>query len=147
MNTNSQTDATDTGKARLIGAGFVGAFALSVLTVIYTGLMVEGSRSEFDVGFRSVTLAVGETLAIDLRFDVPVAESMATLEVELPPLLDATEATGATRVVRNVMLVPGSNEFTLEVSAVESGSDYLIARLIAAEPVGLYRVFVTVTGD
>lgn len=132
-----------TGRARWIAAGFIGAFAASILTVITTGLNVEGRRAEFDSGFRSVTLAPGERRSIELEFESEAAHPEATLELTLPPMLELVAATEA----RPVAVVPGSNRFAIEIRADEIGSGYIVARLQADVPIGLYRVFVTVANE
>jgi hypothetical protein len=131
-------------RARWIGAGFVGAFAASIFTVIYTGLNVEGTSAEFDAGFRSVTLAPGERRTIELVFDSPAAHPDSTLELTLPPMLELATSNSAWR---SVAVVPGSNSFPVEIRARETGSGYIVARVEADAPVGLYRVFVTVTDE
>jgi hypothetical protein len=135
---------TRAGRANWIAAGFVGAFAASIFTVIYTGLNVEGTSAEFDSGFRSVTLAPGERRSIELQFDSPAAYPEATLDLTLPPMLEIAAPTGARWPVA---VVPGPNTFPVVVNAGETGSGYIVARLQADVPVGLYRVFVTVTDE
>jgi hypothetical protein len=130
-----------------IAFGFIGAFAASVLTVIYTGLMVEGSPGEFDAEFRSVTMHVGETRAVRLVFDVRSVYPEATLEVQLPPMVEPRDAPGSSSVTEDVSLVPGDNEFSIEIRATGVTRGYMIARLLADEPVALERVFVTVDDD
>jgi hypothetical protein len=144
MNTETEKPA---GKAYWIAAGFLGAFAASILTVIYTGLMVEGSPSEFDAGFRSVTMKIGETRRIDLRFESLLPEANARLVVELPDELEYAEGGTAGTLERVVSLVSGTNIITVEVRGRTAGSDYLIARVSAAEPIALERVFLTVESD
>lgn len=131
-----------TDRARWIAAGFIGAFAASIFTVIYTGLNVEGSRADFDAGFRPVTLAPGEQRTIELVFDSPAAHPESTLDITLPPML---ELAAGSEERSAVALVPGSNSFRVVIEAREPGSGYLVARVEAEQPVGLYRVFVTVT--
>jgi hypothetical protein len=131
-------------KARWIAAGFLAAFATSILTVIYTGLMVDGYPSEFDSGFRSVTLAVGETRAVDLIFASSVDSAEATLEISLPDVV-RMEHEMDTEVRRAVAVRHGRNAYPVEFVGTTPGSGYLTARLVAAEPVGVERVFVTVT--
>ena len=143
MNT-SEPNPQRSSRARWIAAGFIGAFAASVLTVIYTGLNVEGTSAEFDAGFRSVTLAPGERRTIDLVFDSNAAHPESTLKITLPPMLAL--AAGSTEQSA-VSLEPGSNRFSIVIEAREPGSGYLIGRVEAGEPVGLYRVFVTVSDD
>jgi hypothetical protein len=134
-------------RASWIAAGFIGAFAASIFTVIYTGLNVEGTSAEFDAGFRSVTLAPGERRTIELEFESPAAHPEATLEISLPPMLELTAGPAGDGRRRPVALAPGGNTLTVEVAAVETGSGYIVARVEAGAPVGLYRVFVTVTDE
>jgi hypothetical protein len=141
MNTETEKPAS---MARWIAAGFLGAFAASIVTVIYTGLMVEGSRSEFDVGFRSVTMTIGQTRRIDLRFDSPQPEESALLIVELPDMLEFAGGGVEATSERGVRLVAGMNVIAVEVRGQMVGSDYLIARVSGTEPIALERVFVTV---
>jgi hypothetical protein len=145
MSTGAAGNEVGIGKLRWIAAGFVGAFAASVLTVIYTGLMVEGSRSDFDAGFRSVTLSVGETQTVELVFESPLAHPAATLELVLPEFAGPAEQPELRELTRSAALDYGRNVYSVELVGVSPGSGYLVARVIADEPVGTYRVFVTVT--
>jgi hypothetical protein len=147
MNTESEKHTDGAGRARWIAAGFVGAFAASVLTVIYTGLMVEGSRSDFDAGFRSVTMTIGESRVLELFFDSPLPLANARLEVSLPDMLGFAEGAGGTSQSESVDLVVGRNVLSVEVRAHAAGSAYLVARVFGEEPVALERVFVTVTAE
>lgn len=130
-----------------IAGGFIGAFAASVLTVIYTGLMVEGRPSEFDAGFQSVTLHPGETGLVPVIFEVRVAVSDVRLELTLPAMLEEATDPHATQAGSLLSLNPGKNEVAIAVRAVGAGNGYLIARVLGDEPVALERVFVTVTPD
>jgi hypothetical protein len=147
MNSRSELRAGASNRARWVAAGFLGAFAASVLTVVYTGLMVEGSRSEFDVGFRSVTLATGAVAELPLRFEVLDAVTDAELEVTLPAMLERVDGDPAPGSESGIRLQPGTNELAITVRAVSEGSGYVVARALAGEPVALERVFVTVTAD
>jgi len=147
MNTESEMSSATRGRGNWIAAGFIGAFAASVLTVIYTGLMVEGSRSGFDVGFRSVSLAPGEARSIDLIFHAPQPVTRAQLSVELPPVLSFAGDGSAGTPEQIVRLEPGTNTFSVDVRGLSAGSGYLQARLTADEPIAVERVFVTVADD
>jgi hypothetical protein len=149
MNSNSGTEPKPRRwrAPSWIAFGFIGAFAASVLTVIYTGLMVEGSRSEFDAEFHSVTMQVGETRAVRLDFDVRGVYPEARLEVQLPPMVEPRDAPGASSLTQAVSLVPGDNEFSIEIHATGATRGYMIARLLADEPVALERIFVTVDDE
>jgi len=147
MDRGQEEKSRQANRARWIAAGFVGAFAASIFTVIYTGLNVEGTSAEFDAGFRSVTLAPGERRTIELEFESAAAHPEATLEINLPPMLELAPSAAGDGGRRPVALMPGGNTLTVEVAAVETGSGYIVARVEAGAPVGLYRVFVTVTDE
>ena len=146
-------NASDTGhrgpsKARWIAIGFIVAFATSVLTVIYTGLNVEGSRADFDVGFRSVTLSSGETRIVDLVFESEAAHPDGMLVITLPDAVAIEGRSAGDAASIPVSVVIGENSFPVEIEAAAAGSGYLVGRLAAAgEGIGTYRVFMTVTAD
>ena len=145
MNSDSASPRAGTRKAKWIARGFLAAFVLSVLTVIYTGLSVDGFVGEFDSGFRSVTFAAGESRSIDLRFDSPSGFSEASLEISLPGIVEFASESEFPAGRQAVTIVPGENVFAVTVRGVEPGSGYLIGRIAAREPIDLYRVFLTVT--
>jgi len=148
VNANSESSGTGIGKGRWIAAGFIGAFAASVLTIIYTGLKVEGTNSaEFDAGFHSITMVPGEVRTIHFAFDSSVDTATAKLELTLPAMLERVDRPGERNPSETVALHFGTNEFDVEVRALAAGSDYLIARAVADEPVGLDRIFVVVGAD
>jgi hypothetical protein len=140
MSEGSQAKGSNRRRARWIAAGFIGAFALSVFTVIYTGLNVGGySSAEFDAGFRSVTMVIGEVRRVDLVFESPGEFEDAELSLVVP---EAVALVGPAEAP--VTLAIGENVVPVEVRATAAGSGYLVARVEAEEPIGLYRVFLTV---
>jgi hypothetical protein len=145
VNADSESGNRGFGTARWIALGFVVAFATSVLTVIYTGLMVEGSRAEFDAGFRALEMTLDQAGEARFFFDSTVAEPDATLELEFPEFLDPVVPRGGAAWQQRVAVVPGKNEFAVELRAVAVGSGYVVARLAGAQPIGRDSVFVTVT--
>jgi hypothetical protein len=148
MGNTSDTGHRGFTKARWVALGFIVAFATSVLTVIYTGLNVEGSRADFDVGFRSVTLSPGETRIVDLVFESEAAHPDAMLEITLPDAVSIRGRSAGDAASIPVAVVTGENSFPVEIEAAAAGSGYLVGRLAAAdEAVGIYRVFVTVAPD
>lgn len=142
MKADSETARRGKSRARWIAAGFLVAFATSVLTVIFTGLMVEGSRGDFDAGFRSLTLRPGETRSIEFVFEAPAAAEAVRFELSLPAMLATVGPPPATIALR-----PGVNEIAVSIRAEAAGSGYLVARALGEEPLGLDRVFITVTPD
>ena len=151
MNADSGSRTWRFGTARWVAAGFLFAFATSVFTVIYTGLMVEGSRAEFDAGFRTLEMRVDETREARFFIESEVADAGATLALELPDFLEPAEPAGpggGEAWQRRVAVVQGGNEYAVELRAVAAGSGYVQARVSGEEPVGRDSVFVTVTaGD
>lgn len=141
MNTRTESRRRRSRKERWIAAGFIGAFAASIGTVIYTGLRVDGYVGEFQAGFRAVTMSVGESRSVELTFNVPMATDAARLELTLPDCLNPADGRG---VSRPVQLVRGVNEMTLELVATGECSGYMYARVIADEPLDLERIFITV---
>lgn len=132
----------------LIAMGFIGAFALSVVTVIYTGLNVRGHGAAFDGGFRSIIMAIGETRTIDLVFESAAAVPEAMLEVALPEMIDFAGSSPVRQPQTPVSVEPGSNTFTIEIEAIKAGKDYVRTSIVEdIEPIDLYRVFVTVEED
>ena len=125
--------------------GFVLAFAASVFTVIYTGLMVEGTRAEFDAGFRTFEMHLDEVREARFFIESEVADADATLELELPDIVEPVSPGGGGAWQRRVTVVRGSNEFGVELRAVAAGSGYVQARVSGKEAIGRDSVFVTVT--
>jgi hypothetical protein len=133
------------GTARWVAAGFVLAFAASVFTVIYTGLMVEGSRAEFDAGFRTLEMRLDEVREARFVIDSEVAVADATLELEIPAFLEPVDPDGGDVRRRRIAVVPGRNEFSVELRAIAAGSGYVIARAVGEDALGRDSVFVTAT--
>ncbi len=147
MTASSDAKPKASTRARWVAFGFLGAFAASVLTVIYTGLMVEGSPEEFEAGFRSVTLRVGETRSVELSFDSAVESQHAQLEISLPEAAGLADDPAERSPRRAVAVSYGQNAYTVDLVGRAPGSGYLVARLIAPDPVGIERLFVTVTPE
>lgn len=143
MNTNSESRPRRPAGLRWIAAGFIGAFAASIITVIYTGLNVEGSRRALQSGFQSITLAVGELRAVEVAFESDRSVGGATLEFDLPEIVAASRPDDLVR--RNLRLAPGANTFAIELRAVTPGNGFVVASLTAREPIGAVRVYLTVT--
>lgn len=136
----------DTGKVSWIAFGFLGAFALSVFTVIATGLQVRGHGAAFDSGFRSITMQIGEVRTIELVFESQEQLDAATFEVRLPHMLQFGGQSAGQPAQRPVVLDIGSNRFSIDVEATHAGKDYLRGLVFEVEglPVDIYRIFVTV---
>jgi len=147
MNRTTERQSSDTGKPGWIAIGFIGAFALSVFTVIYTGLNVRGHGAAFDGGFRSVTMAVGEVKSVELVFESQHDLDDVMLEVTLPDMLEFAAETGARRAPRPVSLDIGSNHFSVDIEATGAGRGYLRSFVVKDETIDVYRIFVVVEDD
>jgi anti-sigma factor RsiW len=73
---------------RIVAAGFVAAFAASVLTLIYTGLMVGPPKRDSVDPLPVVEMTLDERRTVNLVFaaDMPLEE--VSLQVALPPGVD-----------------------------------------------------------
>jgi hypothetical protein len=146
MDQTPDRKSNDTGKVSWIACGFLGAFALSVFTVIATGLQVRDHGAAFDGGFRSITMQIGEVRTIDLVFESQQDLDDATLEVRLPHMLRLGGETAGQSAKQPVSLEIGSNRFSVDIEATHAGKDYLRTFVFVVEdlPIDIYRIFVTV---
>ena len=103
------------GAPRLVAFAFVAAFALTVLTVIYTGLLVEAPHTRISAGLPTVAMTAGQRRDINLVFTAKTDVADAVLLVEVQPLPSAAGA-GSTadqtgrqyfRVVQDEQVVRG----------------------------------------
>lgn len=147
MNQTTDPQSTETGKLSWIAIGFIGAFALSVFTVIYTGLNVRGHGAAFDGGFRSMTMAIGEAKTIELVFESQEELDDVMLEVTLPDMLEFSNLTRDRHAPRPVTLDIGSNRFAIDVEATSGGRGYLRSFVVNDLTIDVYRIFIVVDED
>lgn len=140
MNQTPDPHSNDTGRVSWIAIGFIGAFALSVFTVIATGLKVRDHGAAFDGGFRSITMAIGEVRTVDLVFESQQQLDDVMLEVNLPHMLRFAGQPAP----RPVSLEIGSNRFAIDIEATHAGKDYLRTFVADDVTIDVYRIFVTV---
>jgi hypothetical protein len=145
VNADSGSSARRVNTGRWVAAGFVLAFAVSVFTVIYTGLNVEASRADFDGGFRALEMRVAEQREARFIIESEVADADAILELAFPDFLEPVGPGGGAPWQRRVAIVPGNNEVAVELRAVAPGRGYVEARVFGAEAIGRDSVFVTAT--
>lgn len=124
---------------RIVAAGFLGAFATSILTVILTGLYVRGPESKPEPSVTAVALAPRETRTVDLVFDSATAVDDVSITVELPRGVELAGHAGERQVGLRMSLRGGNNTLPLELLAVDGRGGQVIARL---EHGGVERVFV-----
>lgn len=117
---------------RAVAFGFIGAFALTMLTVIMTGLYVRSPRArapETEV----VTLTIGEPHSLNLVFDSRTSLSDVEFTVDLPVGIELADHPGQRRVVGRAELAGGSNALPLTLVAREGSGGQLAARLRSGE--------------
>lgn len=114
---------------RVVGFMFIGAFAATMLTVIWTGLNVErpGARGESDATV--VTLTLGEPRTVQLVFDSRAAVRDVELTVDVPAGIEVVGHSTERRVVGRADLAAGSNALPLTLVARSGRGGQLAARL------------------
>jgi hypothetical protein len=117
---------------RLIAFTFLGAFSLSILTVVLTGLAVRAPGSGAP-RVESVTLAIGEVRTVNLQFVARAASDAAQLTVDLPAGVELRGHEGLRHVAWTAPLTSGSNVLPLEVAAVSGRGGQIAARLQHAD--------------
>jgi len=132
------------GAPRLIAGGFVAAFAASILTVIYTGLLVEAPRTEIAAGLPMVSMTLDERRTVNLVFASTTALEDVSLRIDLPEGIELAGHAGSRQVRWQTELVPGRNVLPLELVALEPVSGQLVAELGHGEQRKVFRVFVSV---
>lgn len=129
---------------RLIAGGFIAAFAASVFTVIYTGLLVDAPHTEIAAGLPSVTMALDESRTVNLVFASATALDDVSLTIDLPDGVELAGYAGRRQIRWNTTLSSGRNVLPLELVAVEPVSGQLVARLEHGDHSKIFRVFVSV---
>jgi hypothetical protein len=114
---------------RIVAAGFVAAFAASVLTLIYTGLMVGPPKRDSVDPLPVVEMTLDERRTVNLVFaaDMPLEE--VSLQVALPPGVDLLGYEGRRQVRWSTRLQEGPNLLPLDLVATDAAGGRLTARL------------------
>ena len=118
--------------SRIVAAGFLGAFGLTVLTVLLTGLWVRAPRSHTAAAPESsldVQLELHEQRTVNLLFASRTALDDVTLLVALPPGVELRGHEGQSQVVWRTRLQAGNNLLPLELVATMPRGGSLGARL------------------
>ena len=129
---------------RLVALAFVAAFGASVLTVIYTGLLVEAPRTRISAGLPSVAMTAGEPRDLNLVFDAKTELSEAALLIELPDGVELVGHSGERRIEWRTRLAPGNNVVPLTLVAPAPMTGQVIARLRASDREKVFRIHVSV---
>jgi hypothetical protein len=127
---------------RLVAWTFVAAFAASVVTVIYTGLLVKAPRTEISAALPVVEMAANEDRTVNLVFTStePVAE--ASLSVELPPGIELLGYPGQSQVRWSTRLDAGNNILPVTLVARGPVTGQIVARLRQGEQEKVFRVHI-----
>jgi hypothetical protein len=126
----------------LVAAGFIVAFAASIFTVIYTGLMVEAPTTRVSAALPSVTMKLEERRVVNLVFASASALDDVSLRIDLPPGVDLSGYEGMRRVDWRTELAAGRNVLPLELIATQPMEGQLIARLGHGAESKVFRIFI-----
>jgi hypothetical protein len=136
--TDSPTDRTQSVRAapapptraqRIAAFAFLGAFGLTILTVILTGLWVRSPAPRRAPDTQVVTLAVAGPHTVNLLFTsrTPLADVRFT--VDLPTGIELNGKTGVRRIAWSAPLAAGDNLLPLTLVARAGKGGQLAARL------------------
>jgi hypothetical protein len=114
---------------RLVAAGFIGAFATSILTVVLTGLWVRSPESKRESAVPAVSIGLAESRTVNFVFTSVSALDGVALTIELPEGVEIGGLEGRRRVGANVQLRAGDNILPLQLTAVAGRGGRLIVRL------------------
>jgi hypothetical protein len=128
----------------LVALAFVAAFGLSVLTVIYTGLLVEAPRTRISAGLPTVTMSAGQRRDVNLVFSAQTGIAEAALLIELPRGVELEGHAGEQRIEWRTRIAPGNNIVPLTLVAPAPATGQIIARLRAGESEKVFRIHVLV---
>jgi hypothetical protein len=121
--------AKPTRAQRVTAFAFIGAFGLTMLTVVLTGLYVRSPSARRAAETPSVTLTIGQPHTINLVFDSRAALADVEFTVDLPPGIELAEHGGERRIVGHAKLTAGDNALPLTLVARSGGGGQLAARL------------------
>ena len=130
--------------SRAVAFGFLGAFALTMLTVIFTGLFVR-SPSTRAPETEVVTLTIGEPRSLNLVFDSATTLRDVEFTVDLPAGVELADHAGQRRVVGRAELAGGHNALPLTLVAREGQGGQLAARLRSGDDQKTFVVDIKVT--
>jgi hypothetical protein len=123
----------------------LGAFGLTMLTVVLTGLYVRSPSSRRTAEAPAVTLTIAEPRTINLVFDSRAALADVEFTVDLPLGIELADHVGQRRVVGRAKLTAGDNALPLTLVARSGGGGQLAARLRHGDDQKVFVVDLTVT--
>jgi hypothetical protein len=114
---------------RIVAFTFIGAFGLTMLTVVLTGLYVRSPSSRRADEAPAIELTLGAPRTINLVFDARAALADVEFIVDLPPGVELADHAGERRVTGRAKLTAGDNALPLTVVARAGTGGQLAARL------------------
>lgn len=131
---------------RVVAFAFLGAFGLTMLTVVLTGLYVRSPSARRAPETPVVTLTVDEPRTINLVFGARAPLSDVEFTIDLPPGIELVAHPGERRVVGRAALADGDNALPLTLVARGGRGGALAARLTQRDDQKVFVVDVTVLG-
>jgi hypothetical protein len=129
---------------RVVAFTFLGAFALTMLTVVYTGLYVRSPNARRAPETPAVALTIGEPRTINLVFASRAALAGVEFTVDLPAGVEIADHPGQRRVELRAALAAGDNALPLTLVALNGPGGQLAARLRHRDGQKVFVVDVTV---
>ena len=129
---------------RVVGFTFIGAFGLTMLTVVLTGLYVRSPNARRAPETPAVTLTVGETRTINLVFGSRTALEDVEITVDLPAGVELAAHPGEHRVTTHAALAGGASAVPLTLVARGGSGGQIAARLKRGAEQKVFVVDVTV---
>ena len=121
--------APPTAWQRISAFAFLGAFGLTILTVILTGLEVRSPAARRAPETQVVTLAVAEPHTVNLLFTSRNQLDGVRFTVDLPAGIEVNGKDGVRRISWSAPLAAGDNLLPLELVARTGGGGQFAARL------------------
>ncbi len=126
---NPPSAARPTPWQRISAFAFLGAFGLTILTVIFTGLEVRSPAARRAPETQVVTLTGAEPHTVNLLFTSRAQVDGVRFTIDLPPGIEANGKAGVRRISWSAPLAAGDNLLPIELVARSGGGGQLAARL------------------
>lgn len=114
---------------RITAFAFLGAFGLTIATVIFTGLWVRSPAARAPVAESAIVLELGVPQTIDLTFASAAAIDGVEITVDLPAGIEAADQPALRRIEWRTSLQAGPNRLPLTIVARGGRGGALAARL------------------
>jgi hypothetical protein len=130
---------------RIVAAGFVAAFSASIVTLIYTGLMVGAPNRDADEVLPVIAMSLAEPRTVNLVFAADMALDDVSLRVDLPRGIELLGYEGERQVRWSTHLQAGKNVLPLQLRATDALGGFLTARLRYEDEEKVFRINVSVS--